>query len=80
MNNDEFKTETRTYRFFSKDIVFMVQSGYTPKSIFNMGCKAIRDNPQLINRIRELEDGNTKLQKKLTTLSILLNKRLDEKN
>ncbi len=39
------------------------------KEIVLLGLKAKEDNPQLIQRIRELEQGNEKLQKHLGKLA-----------
>lgn len=74
----EFQTESRTYRFFSRDIIYVHKVGMTPKQTFRLGCIAHRENPQLIERIKVLENANDKLQKKLTYVSMQLNRKLDE--
>lgn len=37
--------------------------------LIKLGWKAYNDNPQMIERIRELELANDKLQRRLTTIS-----------
>lgn len=64
----KFQTEQKTYMFFSEDVDFVLDSGATPKEVYRLGCIAKRDNPQLMNRIKELEKGNDRLQKKLTRI------------
>lgn len=47
----------------------IAQSFWSYREIISLGIKAKEDNPQLIARIRELEESNTKLIKKLTWMS-----------
>lgn len=37
--------------------------------LIRLGWKAYNDNPQMLDRIHELEAGNEKLQRRLTALS-----------
>ena len=74
----KFLTKAKTYCFFSDDIDFMINSGATPKEIFRLGCISKRENPQLICRLRELEQGNTKLSKKLTEVYSELSLKMDK--
>jgi len=64
------KTISKTYRFFEKDVLEMLNIGKSPKELFRLGILALNKNPQMIARIREIEDGNNKLQAKLTQMSI----------
>ena len=47
----------------------ITENFWSYKEIFILGMKAKEDNPQLISRIRELEEGNERLQKKLGQLA-----------
>ena len=67
-NNE--KTISKTYRFFETDVLEMLNTGKSPKEIFRLGILGLKNNPQMIARIREIEDGNSKLQAKLTQMSI----------
>ena len=58
-------TRPRTYSFFDSDIDKMLNNGWTPKEIFRLGIMAKENNPQMIERIRELEISNVKLSDKL---------------
>lgn len=57
-------TEPKTYSFFTSDITKALNNGWTPKEVFRLGIKAKEGNPQLIERIRELEEANKKLSDK----------------
>ena len=67
-NNE--KTISKTYRFFETDVLEMLNTGKSPKEIFRLGILGLKNNPQMIARIREIEDGNSKLQAKLTNMSL----------
>jgi len=58
-------TQPKTYSFFESDVNEMLNNGWTPKEVFRLGIMAKKDNPQLINRIRELEETNKKMSDKL---------------
>jgi hypothetical protein len=47
----------------------MVTQFWSYQEVFLLGLKAKEENPQLIQRIRELEQGNEKLQKHLGKLA-----------
>lgn len=70
LNEDiqDLKTCSKTYRFFETDINYMLNKGLTPKQLLRKGRLADEENPQLIARIRELEQGNDKLQRRLTAI------------
>ena len=48
-------------------------SGLKLNHVVRLGLMAARQTPGYIERIRELEEGNTKLQKKLTILMARVN-------
>lgn len=56
-------TSPKTYSFFDEDINEAITNGWTPKEIFKLGILAKKGNPQLIERVRELEESNEKLYK-----------------
>ena len=72
------KTISKTYRFFDSDIKVMLNKGNSPKQIFRLGIYALNNNPILMARIRELEQGNDKLQQNLTKLWGKMEKKLQE--
>lgn len=60
-----YKTIAKTYMFFEEDIKFLQRTGRTPKEVMRLGVLSVQNNPQLITRIREVEENNTSLQEKL---------------
>ena len=44
------------------------RSGMKFANVFSMGMNAVEQTPGYIDRVRELEEGNIKLQKYVTTL------------
>jgi len=60
----------KTFMFFKEDIETINKLGITPKHALRMGITAIRDNPQLLERIRELEIANDKIMRKLESISL----------
>lgn len=58
------QTMPKTYSFFSSDINTALNNGWSPKEVFRLGIKAKENNPEMINRIRELEELNRKLSDK----------------
>lgn len=65
LDKSDFATETRTWRFYSVDVNYMLNVGSSPKEVFRRGCMAMRDHPQLISRIKEQEDNIAKMQNAL---------------
>jgi len=58
-------TVAKTYSFFSRDIEEMLTQGYTPKEVFRLGIYAKKNNPIILQRVKELEDNNLKMSLKL---------------
>lgn len=58
-------TEAKTYCFFTTDIDEAITMGWTPKEVFRLGILAKKNNPAMIDRIRELEETNRKMSDKL---------------
>lgn len=58
-------TMPKTYSFFESDINEALNNGWSPKEVFRLGIMAKKNNPQLINRIRELEETNKKMSDNL---------------
>jgi hypothetical protein len=61
----EFKTQQKTYMFFEQDIKKMEQHGWKPKEVLRLGIYSKENNPQMINRIREIEKQNDLIVEKL---------------
>lgn len=72
----EFQTEAKTYAFFKTDINKMQKKGWTPKEIFRLGIYAKENNPNLLNRLQEVEKMVNSFSSRLTSL----NRRLYEDN
>lgn len=68
-NKEKYPTVAKTYMFFETDIKKMLNNGWTPKEIFRLGIYAKENNPKITYRIRELEENNERLVKKMHMLA-----------
>jgi len=65
-----FPTGSKTYMFFLQDIMKIHENGWTPKEIMRLGVLAREGQPQMNERIRELERNNSMLQEKLQKYAV----------
>ena len=65
----ENRTMPKTYSFFKVDIEKMLANGWTPKEVFRLGVLAKENQPQILERMREVEASNDVLQKKFQKIA-----------
>lgn len=70
----EFITIMKTFMFFEKDIKELNSNGWTAKEIFRLGILAKKNNPQMLDRITQLEEREKFLSNRVSNLSQLFNK------
>ncbi|MBR9702600.1 hypothetical protein GOV10_01060, partial [Candidatus Woesearchaeota archaeon] len=63
----KYKTEPRTYAFFSDDVDTLRKNGWSPKELLRLGILSRKNNPQMIKRINEVEEDNKTLQNRYSS-------------
>jgi len=62
-------TEPHCYSFFKEDVEALKTNGWSPKELLRLGILAKKDNPQLLSRIKEMEEASESLLKKFNRIA-----------
>lgn len=49
-------TEVKTWRIYSEDVTTALNNDWQPKHVFRMGIKALKQNPEILNKINASQE------------------------